>query len=101
MDSKLILVVIGVIATVPGRSEAITCFYCSGDSKCSDPFNFRAVETCEGVVCAKAWTTSSRRWITFLSLNHSHPIPLTPYSTAHLIKPTLLHSCYSWCMNLF
>src|SRR6218665_1716288 len=61
MDSRLILVVIGVIAMAFGRSEAVTCYSCTSetDSRCLDPFNSRGVRTCQGVSCAKGRATES------------------------------------------
>jgi hypothetical protein len=64
MDSKLILVVIGVIATAFGRSEAITCYKCDSVtvSNCKDPFNSDGVEKCEQsntVACYKTYKSVS------------------------------------------
>jgi len=65
MDSKLILVVIGVVAAAFGCSEAVTCYSCSSEKDngtwCLDPFNSRGVKTCQGTSCAKAWATASGR----------------------------------------
>lgn len=61
MDSRLILVVIGVIAMAIGRSEAISCYACNSvtDNRCLDPFNSNGVSKCQGATCTKAWATSS------------------------------------------
>ena len=63
MDSKLILVVIGVIATTLGLSEAVTCYNCSSDidRRCLDPFNSNGVPTCRGASCGKGWASMSGR----------------------------------------
>ena len=67
MDSKLILVVIGVIATVIGLSEAIICYECSNDdTDCQDPFNPDGVLTCNNPLassCRKTWVSYSSRTI--------------------------------------
>src|SRR6218665_2648615 len=91
MDSRLILVVIGVIAMAFGRSEAIKCYQCSSftDSRCLDPFNSNGVATCQGGGCIKGWSTSSSRSITLVLVYHSHAILLIHYSVAHIRK-----NCY-------
>lgn len=57
----MILVVIGVIATALGRSEAITCYSClsASDSSCLDPFKSSGIKTCKGAACTKGKATSS------------------------------------------
>jgi hypothetical protein len=61
MDSRLILVVIGVIALAFGRSEAIDCYSCSSsptnNTYCRDPFSSTDVGTTPCVACRKRWTT--------------------------------------------
>lgn len=62
MDYRIIVVVVGVIATAFGGCEAITCYSCTSvtdatDSKCSDPFNPNGVDTCQGGSCVKMWST--------------------------------------------
>src|SRR6218665_3989499 len=90
MDSRLIFVVIGVIAMAFGRSEAITCYSCesTSDSKCLDPFKSEGVNTCQGATCTKGWVNAlGMVIILFLSLHHSQPT-LIYYSLVHLVTYT-------------
>lgn len=61
MDSKLMLVVIGVAALAFGHSEAIKCYSCSSETEanCRDPFNSYKVPTCTGGTCTTGWANLS------------------------------------------
>lgn len=85
MDSRLIFVVIGVIVTTFGLSEAISCYMCAGgtgsdytggaDTKnCMDPFNKKDIAICSNAaLCVKMSGTVSGRRITYVHLYNSHP----------------------------
>src|SRR6218665_327495 len=91
MDSKLILVVIGVIAMVCGSSEALTCYMCvSGTgSECLDPFKSDGVVTCRNATtCTKMWSSISGKIVTVAPLYHSHSTLLMPKATLCPIKVT-------------
>src|SRR6218665_4225718 len=87
MNSRPILVLIGVTAMAIGLSEAIKCYACTSDnSNCQDPFNSADVQTCDNtnmLSCRKSWFKNSSRTLAFLQLYHSHPALLISYSVAH------------------
>jgi hypothetical protein len=62
MDSRLILVVIGVIVMAFGRSEAlIDCYSCdsnpTNNTYCRDPFSSTGVDTAKCIACRKYYYT--------------------------------------------
>jgi hypothetical protein len=62
MDSKMILVVvIGVIAVMIVRSDAINCYSCISvnSTNCLDPFKADGIRTCQGAACVKGKGTES------------------------------------------
>lgn|SRR6218665_252346 len=89
MDPKLILVVIGAFATAFGRSEAITCYMCYGDtgSACADPLKSdgAGVSLCTNAsACIKLSGTYAGRRIIFALLCHSHRSLLILFSMANI-----------------
>lgn len=86
MNSKMILVVIGVFATSFVWSEAISCYLCSDgiEGPCMDPFKADKVAKCTNAAsCTKFTGKNSGKRITCVTLYHSHLTLSIPFTMAN------------------